>query len=109
MVLAGSKSARSLILALIGATLAAYVPILAEPRFHLPLMPFLAAYAGAFWSTPHPLAEVRDRLKTRRLGPWLAAMACAALVAIWLMDFSAGLPRLMAILSPGGNRLWLNY
>ncbi len=101
--------ARSLIGALIAATVIAYIPILAEPRFHLPLIPFLAVYAAAVWSTPHPLVEIRHQLKTRRLGPWLAAAACAALVTIWLIDFSGGLPSLLAILSQGGNKLWPNY
>jgi len=31
------------------------------------------------------------------------------LLVIWLMDFTAVLPRLAAIFAPGGNRLWLNY
>jgi hypothetical protein len=109
MVLARPDPARSLIAALIGAALIAYIPILAEPRFHLPLIPFLAVYAGVVWTTPHPLGEIWHQLMTRRLGPWLAAAACAILVALWLFDFSGGLPRLLAILSPDGNRLWLNY
>jgi hypothetical protein len=109
MVLARADPSRSLVAALIAATLIAYVPILAEPRFHLPLMPFLAVYAGAVWSTPNPPGEIWRELKMRRLGPWLAAAACVALVVIWLIDFSNGLPSLLAILAPGGNRLWLNY
>jgi hypothetical protein len=100
---------RSLIGALIAATLLAYIPVLAEPRFHLPLMPFLAVFAAAVWSAPHPIGDIRDQFRKRRPWPWLALVACAALVAIWLIDFSGGLPRLLAILAPGGNRLWLNY
>jgi hypothetical protein len=75
----------------------------------LPLIPFLAAYAAEVWSTPHPWREIRDALRARRPGAWIAAAACAALIAIWIIDFTAGLPRLAAILAPGGNRLWLNY
>jgi 4-amino-4-deoxy-L-arabinose transferase-like glycosyltransferase len=109
MALGRPDPARSLIMALIAATMLAYVPILSEPRFHLPLIPFLAAYAAEVWSTPHPWREIRDALRARRPGAWIAAAACAALIAIWIIDFTAGLPRLAAILAPGGNRLWLNY
>ncbi|HLC02098.1 MAG TPA: hypothetical protein VJK02_03615 [Anaerolineales bacterium] len=109
MVFAGSSPGRTLVAALIAAMLLAYVPILTEPRFHLPLMPFLAAYAGAAWSTPHPFREIGAKLRARRTGFWLAGMACMFLLVIWLMDFTAVLPRLAAIFAPGGNRLWLNY
>lgn len=109
MAFAGSSPARTLVLILITATLLAYVPILTEPRFHLPLMPFLAAYAGAVWSTPRLLRQIGAKLRARRTEVWLAAGACVLLLAIWLIDFNAGLPRLTAILASGGNRLWLNY
>jgi 4-amino-4-deoxy-L-arabinose transferase-like glycosyltransferase len=109
LVVARSGPARTLILALIASALLAYIPILAEPRFHLPLIPFLAVYAAAFWTDTHRSGGIRQRLLSGRLEVWLAGAACVTLLAIWLIHFSTSLPRLSAILAPGGNRLWLNY
>jgi hypothetical protein len=109
MALGPSSPARSLIFLLIGAGMLAYVPILSEPRFHLPLMPFLAIYAGGAWSTPRLFHKIGSGLRGRRLGFWLAAIGCGLLLLIWSIDFTNGLPRVLAVLAPGGNRLWLNY
>jgi 4-amino-4-deoxy-L-arabinose transferase-like glycosyltransferase len=109
MALARYSSVRSLILALIASALIAYIPILAEPRFHLPLMPFLAIFAAGFWADPHSLDDIRNRLASGRLGAWLAMVTCVALLVIWAIYLWGSFPRLSAILAPGGNRLWLNY
>lgn len=109
MALGPSGPARSLILLLVAAGMLAYVPILSEPRFHLPLMPFLAIFAGEAWSTPGLIREIGAQLGARRIGFWLAAITCGLLLLIWSIDFTNGLPRLLVILAPGGNRLWLNY
>ncbi|MGD8554068.1 MAG: glycosyltransferase family 39 protein [Anaerolineales bacterium] len=100
---------RSLILALVGSALIAYVPILAEARFHLPLVPFVAAYAGAAWSTPSLGPRLRAGLRNRELALWLACAAALILLALWAWDLAYGWSRLQALMAPGGNRLWIAY
>lgn len=101
--------ARSLILGLAGASLLAYVPILAEPRFHLPLIPFMAVYAAAAWTTPGLGSRMIDGLRRGRLGWWLALASLAALLALWGWDWARELPKLLAVMRPGGNVLYLAY
>jgi len=109
LALAGSSPGRSLVFALVGATLLAYIPVLAEPRFHLPLIPFMAVYASTAWSTPGFFRQVAARLLGRHPAFWFAALACAVLIVVWISDVRAEWPRLTAVFSAGGNRLWLNY
>ncbi|OGO68160.1 MAG: hypothetical protein A2Z37_11380 [Chloroflexi bacterium RBG_19FT_COMBO_62_14] len=109
LALAGSSPGRSLVFALVGATLLAYIPVLAEPRFHLPLIPFMAVYASTAWSTPGFFRQVAARLLGRHPAFWFAALACALLIVVWISDVRAEWPRLTAVFSAGGNRLWLNY
>jgi len=49
---AEDRPGRDLTLWLVAATVLVYVPVLAEPRFHLPLVPFLAPYAASLWLNP---------------------------------------------------------
>ena len=104
---AGAQSGRNLVLLLIGATLLGYVPVLAEPRFHLPLLPFLAPYAAAAWIRPS--AFIPARATGSRLAYSLALCALVLLLALWAWDFARQAPRLRAVLSPGGNTLRLDY
>jgi len=101
------RSGRNLVLLLIGATLLAYVPVLAEPRFHLPLLPFLASYAAAGWI--RPAAFTPSRATGSRLAHSLALGALVLLLALWAWDSVRQAPKLIAVLSPGGNTLRLDY
>jgi 4-amino-4-deoxy-L-arabinose transferase-like glycosyltransferase len=100
---------RTLALLLILASMAAYVPILAEPRFHLSLVPLLAAYAAAAWTTPGLSAQLWRGLRSHELRWWLAAAACLALLVLWGWDVLRSLPTLRALMAPGGNLLGLSY
>lgn len=95
---------RNLILLLVGTTLIAYVPVLAEPRFHLPLVPFLAPYAAWVWADPGVL-----RRPVSRRAFVLACLALGVLVGLWAWDLHRQAPQITALLSPGGNRLRLPY
>jgi 4-amino-4-deoxy-L-arabinose transferase-like glycosyltransferase len=101
--------ARSLALGLIGTMLLAYIPILAEPRFHLPLVPALAAYAASAFTTPGLARRVLTSLRQREPGAWIASIAVVILVVLWVVDIAAEWPRLVAVLAPGGNHLALDY
>ena len=101
--------ARSLILGLVVASLLAYVPILSEPRFHLPLVPFLAVYAGAAWTATGQGSRMVDGLRRGHLGWWLALASVVALLALWGWDWARELPRLLSVMRPGGHVLYLDY
>ncbi len=109
MALAANRRGVDLSLALIGTALLAYVPILAEPRFHLPLIPVLAAYAAAAWTTPGALRQMCERIRRRDPAALWAACAVALLILLWEWDSSIDWERLRPVMSPGRNLLKLSY
>jgi 4-amino-4-deoxy-L-arabinose transferase-like glycosyltransferase len=104
---AEDRPARDLTLLLVASTLLVYVPVLAEPRFHIPLVPFLAPYAAAVWLRPSGLLP--SRFPGTRRAYALAVAALLILIALWTWDVARQAPRLAAVLSPGGNTLRLDY
>jgi 4-amino-4-deoxy-L-arabinose transferase-like glycosyltransferase len=106
---ATDRRGRALILGLTGALLLAYIPILAEPRFHLPLVPALGAYAASAFTTPGPAGRVLSSLRRREKGTWIALLLVLVLLALWAVDIASDWPRLSAVFAPGGNRLRLDY
>lgn len=109
MAAAPDRRGLALGLGLIASALAAYLPILAEPRFHLPLIPLLAAYAAHAWTAPGIAARTLASLRRGGAPERLAATAALALVTLWALDLAAGWPRLAAVLAPGGHALGLDY
>jgi 4-amino-4-deoxy-L-arabinose transferase-like glycosyltransferase len=96
----------ALILAHVIASLFAYVPILAEPRFHLPLIPMLAPYAALAWTTP----QVHSRLRNMKAAFKRSALAAiAVLMTVWIWEFARDFDRLQQVIGPDGNRLYLGY
>ncbi|MBF8255221.1 MAG: PMT 2 protein [Anaerolineales bacterium] len=104
---AEDRPGRDLSLLLVAATLIAYVPVLAEPRFHIPLVPFLAPFAATVWLRPSSL--LRSRFGGSRRAYTLALAALLMLIALWSWDFARQAPKLASVLSPGGNTLRLDY
>jgi 4-amino-4-deoxy-L-arabinose transferase-like glycosyltransferase len=102
---ASDRRGRDLVLLLVVSTLIAYVPILAEPRFHLPLIPFLAPFAAAVWVEPRRHLTGAGN----RLAFLLACIALGALVTLWAWDIARQAPTIASILAPGGNALRLGY
>jgi hypothetical protein len=99
----------SLIAGLIATTALAYVPILAEARFHVPLVPFLAVYAAIAWTAPGALGRLKRGLRTGDRA-WLLAVAVMMLFMIlWGWDLWRLWPRLSAVFATGGNELMLHY
>ena len=90
---------------LVGAMLP-YIPILAEPRFHLPVLPWLAAYA-AFALTGR--SRWRPASSARRAALLAAGMAMIVLLVLWTWDGLRLLPRWQAVSAPGGHQLYLDY
>ena len=102
-------AARALVLGLIGALLLAYIPILADPRFHLPLVPALAAYAASAATTPGMRGRILTSLRQRHRAACIASLAVVCLLALWAIDLAADWPRLSAVFAPGGHLLGLEY
>ncbi len=109
MALAPDRRSLTLSLMLIGTAMLAYVPILAEPRFHLPLIPVLTAYAAIAWTTPGAFRQMCQRLWHRDPAALWAACAVALLLVLWAWDFAIDSETLRAVMSPGGNLLRLSY
>jgi 4-amino-4-deoxy-L-arabinose transferase-like glycosyltransferase len=79
--------------------------ILAEPRFHLPLVPFLAPYAAAAWTQPGLAGRIREGLRARE-PIWMAASAAGlVLLAIWVTHLGQEWPQLAAAMGPEGHSL----
>jgi len=96
---------RWLILSLGAAGMLPHLLILAEPRFHLPLVPFLAPYAAAAWTQPGLAGRIRQGLRGRD-PVWVAASAAGILLlAIWATHLWGEWPQLVAAMGPGGNSL----
>ena len=104
---APDRPGRDLTLLLVAATLLAYVPVMAEPRFHLPLVPFLAPYAATVWLRPASLLP--SRFPGSRRAYTLVVAAGLILIALWSWEFARQAPKLISVLSPGGNLLRLDY
>ncbi len=82
--------------------------IMAEPRFHLVLVPLLAIFAARGASV---VRRVRT-LTTRRYFRW-RLMCCVVVVALlvlnWSYELSADMEKLRLILLPGGNLARFTY
>jgi 4-amino-4-deoxy-L-arabinose transferase-like glycosyltransferase len=101
------REARGLILALVAATLLAYLPILGSARFHLPLVPPLAVCAAVAWTQRGPSAATPD---AARPTPWRwPALTAATLVALWAWDLILEWEDLMALMGPGGHQTHFPY
>jgi hypothetical protein len=82
--------------------IAPHILILAEPRFHLAMVPFFAVLAGYTWVNGR---SIWMRARTDK-GRWLFALSCV-LVALLLLNWGLGLWRdadkLVQLFGPEGN------
>ncbi|HIE38879.1 MAG TPA: hypothetical protein EYP77_07405 [Anaerolineae bacterium] len=76
--------------------------ILAEPRFHVPLIPLLAVL------TAHALDDRPWRRAARRQKA-LAALLVLPLLVNWVWELARDWDLLTALVGPEGHRLWLGY
>lgn len=93
-----------LVLGLVASTLIAYLPILADARFHLPLVPALAPFAAAAWTDPE--GTMRSVSPSARR---LARLALILLIILWVADIAHDWSKLVQVMSPGGHLLRLDY
>jgi hypothetical protein len=82
--------------------IAPHIIILAEPRFHLAMVPFLAALAGYTWVN---WRSIRDRANTRQ-GRLLFTLSCvliAFLLLNWGLELWRDADKLILLFGPEGN------
>ncbi len=86
----------------------AYALILAEERYHLPLIPFLAVFAA--WGARQVLSRKRHSSQPRSLWrPALALSLIALLLLNWGLELQRDAPKLAAMFGPTGNRMGTDY
>jgi len=100
-----------LLLALLfAACLLPHVLILAEDRFHLLLVPFMAMMGGVFWSQGARALLLRwKESSTGRLAVCTALVVCALLAANWGAELHRDSAKLGAVLGADGNRTSYPY
>lgn len=103
-----SKRGAFLLIALILYFTLAYALILAEERYHLPLIPFLAAFAA--WGATQVLGAKRQ--SSHRRSPWRPALTLsliALLLLNWGLELQRDAPKLAAMFGPTGNLIGTDY
>lgn len=108
--LAGRRDGTWLALALFAGAALPTVLIMAEPRFHLGLVPVLLPFAASGWLRRSEwLGRLRQPAAWRRVSTWLAAAALLGLLALWVWGFIYNGQTLAALLGPDGYKLHLSY
>jgi 4-amino-4-deoxy-L-arabinose transferase-like glycosyltransferase len=114
MVLNEMTRDRALVYLLLGYLTGIHMLIMAEPRFHLALLPFLAVFAAQGATA---LSRAREHLHSsdeglRRSTRWrlaLALLVIALLLANWAYELNVDLDKLRLLFSPGGNLARFTY
>jgi 4-amino-4-deoxy-L-arabinose transferase-like glycosyltransferase len=87
---------------------APHLLLLAEPRFHLSLVPFIAVFAAYTWSNfPAIRAEMRKKENWWKLA--IAVILLALLWFNWGHELVNDLDRLVPLFGPDGNKTYFVY
>ncbi|HET6595932.1 MAG TPA: glycosyltransferase family 39 protein [Anaerolineales bacterium] len=87
-----------------------HVFILAEDRFHLAIVPYLAILAAQVWV--HGFAPLRARWHESQMGKWIVSLAIFALfllVANWGFELVRDADKVTQLLGPNGNQSYFPY
>lgn len=104
---APQRPAAWLMLALLVGYALPHLLIIAEPRFHLAIIPVLIPFSAWGWSRPREISKLIRRQADPSI--WLARLAFIMLIGLWVWYFAMNWARLLAILGPEGNELFLSY
>ena len=100
----------TLLVLLFVAYLLPHVFILSEDRFHLALVPFLAIFAGVFWTDGIKLVKIAWKGSRSAKQSLLAGVSiCALLIFNWSMELLRDAPKLAALFGPNGNHTYFPY
>ncbi len=95
-----------LVLALVAGYALPHLAVIAEPRFHLVLVPVLLPLAACGWVERRRLPEM---LASRRAAAWLACAAAIVFLALVAWGVALRWGQLSALLGPEGHKLYLSY
>lgn len=98
-----------LLFLIMGGYILPHLLIIAEDRFHLALLPFLAVLASAFWS--QGFCPVWKSLSTRR-GKWMLAgliLVVLLLITNWTLELLRDSDKLILLFGPSGNQTYFPY
>jgi hypothetical protein len=91
-----------LVVALLATYTGVHMLIMAEPRFHVPLLPIIGILAA------YGLIE-RPYRSSRPVQRWLAALLIGLCFANWALEIVRDWGTLVALFGPKGHRLYLPY
>jgi hypothetical protein len=95
---------------LFAAYLLPHVFILAEDRFHLALIPYLAILASCFWAGGFQAIAIRwKQSKYGKLVATLAVLAILLLLTNWGFELMRDADKINALLGPNGNKTYFPY
>jgi len=95
---------------LLFAYLMPHVLILAEDRFHLALIPFLAILAAQAWSGGAQAVNARWReSNAAKFALILVTLGAALMTANWGLELVRDADKIKALLAPDGNYTWFPY
>jgi 4-amino-4-deoxy-L-arabinose transferase-like glycosyltransferase len=97
---------RGLLLLFAGAYILPHLLIVAEDRYHLALLPYLAAYAGQAWEMRR---EIFIRLRNERGRLFLTLALLCIFFLGWGIELARDWPTLNALAGPNGWQLGLDY
>jgi hypothetical protein len=87
-----------------------HVFILAEDRFHLALIPFMAILAAYFWVNGFQSLVTRWRESNHgKLAVLLAVFVVFLLLANWGFELTCDADKITALLGPNGNKTYFPY
>jgi 4-amino-4-deoxy-L-arabinose transferase-like glycosyltransferase len=107
---ASSRGSTALVLLLALGYLIPHLLIIAEPRFHLALVPLLIPLAVLGWlGRPWSVSTWKQTLQAAPAGPWLGMAFQIMLIVIWIWGYARRWSLLLGLFSPGGESLELYY
>jgi hypothetical protein len=85
--------------------------VLAEPRFHLALLPVLIPFAAKGWTDRKPaIRRLEHQLQTFPVKVAICYYTPFCLIILlWLFDFTEKWSTLLALMGPNGNKLFMPY
>ncbi len=83
--------------------------IIAEERFHMTIVPFLALLAAYFWSGGFKALKNRWQTKTGRIAVCLACAGAFLLMLNWGLELWGDAGKLKLLLGPNGNQTYFSY
>jgi hypothetical protein len=103
------KETLLLVIVLLG-YLAPHVPLLAEDRFHLTLLPFLSILAAQAWAGgPAALWRRWHASRWGKAALLLALLAVVLLFATWGLELHRDADKIRLLFGPEGNKTYFPY